>query len=275
MAASYIVASGSVELTSANNEIMVNIGGSSELMSLPVGVKYWTGLQDSTNLLKALADAIEAHSTSPTVTMSPLIYVENPDTPKVGVNIGCSASFQLLWEDATTTLDGSFFGFNVDTVISANNSSDSDTKGVWVADQPIGREEKGPLEINTDQHRAMDGRVFTFNRGSKMTSHAFFFDFISPQITLELTKNQTAGLSGERRTFESFWTYVSDGKPMRVHKGVAAGSTMAVASYGTFDADSYVGEWIMEEDTINVFAPSRYSAGLELYAFPLTLRKKV
>jgi hypothetical protein len=275
MAGSYIILSSSVDVTSANNAVSVTIGGVNEVLTLAAGTYYWTGVLDATNLCQALDDAISSHSAAPTITMSRWVAVENPDTPKVRVTISSSAAMQILWTSVDTTLDGSYFGFNSDTISSVSVSSDSDTRGVWAADQPMADETKGPFEIFTDQHRSMSGVVYTFNRSSQMESHGFALDFIAPQLTLTQEKNETAGLSGERRTFENFWSLVSDGKPVRVHKGDENGTYMLAASYETFNSPYYVGEWIFDVDSCSFFSPARYSPGLELYSFPIGLRKKV
>ena len=147
MAGSYVIMSSSVEITSANNSVSVTIGGVNEVLTLLAGTYYWTGVLDGTNLCQALDDALSSHSASPTISMSRFVTVGNPDSPKIGVTISSSAAIQILWANASTTLDGSYFGFDADTALNINVSSDSDTRGVWSADQPMADETKGPFEI--------------------------------------------------------------------------------------------------------------------------------
>lgn len=282
MTVKYIAMSSEVVITDANNQIEVTAGGSTETLTIENGSWYVTGASSS-NLAQKVRAAFQTHTNISTCTVSQQFFINadvSQPTNLVTFNFGGAACSFTVGAGATT-FDWLLLGFSASTSSSTFHINDSEIKGLWIGDQPPEGETKGGFDTETVQESALDGTVYTFNRGSTEQSHSFEFNFIAPWKTLEQERDGTL-VGGVYAPFQNFQSLVSDGRGVRVHKvGLQPGGS--AGELNTSDMLSNVGpvprlngtDWVFGVETCSSFLPSRFSPGLEVYSFPVSLRKKV
>lgn len=280
-APTYAVMSSEIIIDSSTSSIVVKAGGSTETLDISPGSYYFTG-ESTTSIADAVAAAIQIHTNIATCTAGPFTFEINDfNQPTCRVTFSGSTSFELLVLDASNTFDWQLVGFSVASSLSATPAGDCEIKGLWVADQPAANEFKGPFTAEVSQQTALDGTVYTFKRGTVEQMHGFSFDFIIPWKVLNEEKNP-ALTEAQNGTFQSFHQIASDGRGVRIHQ--AEVDTSPPSATGRLfsnqimtDGVTWVGQtdWVLNEKSATMFAPRRFSAGLELYSFPVRIRKKV
>ena len=279
MAATYVVMSSEVVIDSSNDALVVEAGSVDETVTIEHGSWYLTGAA-ATNLATKVAAAIQTHSNVTSCTVSSQEFYINDDiaNPTVKLNLTSSPAIKLKPNNVASTFNGNFIGFPDETGSGVALSSDGESLGVWIADQPAANEYKGPFTAEVNQQTALDGSVYTFKRGAVEEMHGFDFDFIIPWKVLIEEENPSLD-AAPNATFQSFHQLTSDGRGVKIHQ---AGldpdeDTKLYSNQIITDGATWVGQtdWVMNEKSATMFAPRRFSAGLELYSFPVRLRKKV
>jgi len=261
----YAVLTGAYTIDSTNNIIRVT-STSTEDLTVASGTYYVLGDGSSDDLLKAVTDAIDTH-TALTGTTSTLTQSVDPAVQPATVVFTLSATATLEWLTSQTTFDETKIGFVVNSTAASVHTGTINPSIYWVADQPHAEDNRGPFEMQTEQTVAVDGTSRTFNRGSMIERRSLAFDFVDPQRTLEDANSSPDTYN----SFQSWLNVCRDGRRVKFYTSeISSGTTLE--AIGSADDK---GTFVLDEEAIASWIPERFSPGLELYGWPLGLRKHI
>tara|TARA_R100001198_G_C5239787_1_gene217193 strand:+ start:2185 stop:3051 length:867 start_codon:yes stop_codon:yes gene_type:complete len=286
MAGEYIAFSAAIVIDSLNDNFTVDIGGTAEQVSVTQGTYYLSGnpATNPTSIWAALKDAIETHSSSPTVTLgTPVTSIANGTaTQTYQMGFATSTALSLFFTGGSNNFPYLRLGLPSSFAATTSFSTNIDPQGFWVSDQPPENETKDIVTRDVTQNATMNGGNYTYQRGYIQGEYNFAFNFINPERTMIRLKNTLASVA-KNRTFESFLFYAT-GNGMRVSKltestpGIVTGMDDENAILTSNEISNGVvtkfQDWIISADTKSAFTPARFSSGLELYAWDVSLKAR-
>ena len=267
MTTKYVALSAAIVIDSDNDNFTVTIGGVTEVVSVAQGTYYLLGpLTDPSVIWKGFKDAIESHSSSPTVTLGAMTVRNINGTTALTYEMEwtTSTSLSLSFIGGSNNFPYSRLGMPASYAAATSFSNTVDPQGFWVADQPAASEEKAISTRDITQNDTLDGDAFTYQRGLPINSIFFSFDFISPERTIMAERNSLLSAASARyRTFQNF-LYYAVGNGIRCSKldETAVPTTLSGQDTGAsiVSSQTYFGvtagafnDWIISEETKSVF----------------------
>ena len=209
----FVALLGSVEVTSANNTVIINEGASDLTATIASGTYYLKGDGSADDLAQAIEDALNAAGAFTYVVA--LEYTTDPTlSGKTASNVVISTSpantFALKW--GAGLFDGELLGYAGTNLSGATSyTAPSSAQLSWVSTEPVHSREPDP-ESDVAQHVTPDGQTYTFRSGGPRTRRTITFSVVDERRVLK--ERNTAD---EAETYEKWWERYQLGYPLQVH----------------------------------------------------------
>lgn len=261
---SYPIFLGLVRISSANRRIVFDEGGADLNADIATGDYYVRGDGTASDLLKAIADALNAAGA---LTYTAVIGDVRADAADASMQIvvGHDDVANIGLFKAGSTFDEGLIGFSGAQSGSAAYPSTLSPSAVWVA--PCPHRELEPIRTMAGAvTTTLTGRVKGLARSAAM--RMWSLDMFAVREERVLTDRNTTDPTA---TLEAFFDSYGHGAALEVHDvDINTGTTLDLPTSSTL-----VDVCHFTQDTLERFAPERLAAGTPLYSFALMLHKRV
>lgn len=250
--------------TGVNDTFQVNDGGGNDTVTITAGTYYATGIGDSSDLLKALEDAVTASLTTSTLTTTLEPVVTSSDVKSTNV--------LLEWGvNPTAVIWGTFNGDDIGHIDeSGTDSYDSDTNPVgWYAPSFPAETFETPVRALGTQFHTVGGQTYTHDRSANVWNDLVLsFGWLD-----EAHAKASANTADPMRTLQRCWQYWRDGRPVRVYSVAWNESTNA---YTAPTANDLLGTYVLDGQHLEALPLTRRGPGVPYYSTqPLLWRQYV
>lgn len=254
-----------VTLTAADNVLAIKQGGTTYECVITAGSYFLRGDGTSTDLCKAIKDAIEGEIGG-TWTVG-VVFDVDATNPSAVVTISNASAFQLMFADVLNTFDSAILGFtDANTSSAASAASTLSSICVWVSPQPCAADDRFSVGENR-QTRRLDGTSRTVHRASPFDQRTMRFELID---ATRVFAADAALENDAASSYERFWQRSRAGGRFELHflnTTSASETTLTAASSSTLE-----GVYSLDVSSINDWAPSRPHPGLDIYNFQIAMR---
>jgi hypothetical protein len=260
---SFLILSRPVVIDNTNRAIRMTEGATTSTVNIATGTYWIKGDGTSTDLLKAITDAMDTVSTNTyggTLVLDPSLTL--PARVRFTRLTG-SNTFGVLWANAATTFAEALIGFpnTNDTVNALDKTATLAPTGLWYGGEAVASDEPEPRASGYVE-RSAGGVINAGLTSSILANRNLNLAF----VPIARAQKASAILAGhEALAYESFWERSNNGAALSLGLSVD-GVTAPVWSPDT---------WVLAKESAERIPWTRLSPGSPLYSWPLGLHKWV
>lgn len=256
-----------------NRVVRISEAGTPRTATLALGTYYLRGDGSADDLCRALKLAMEAATGGGANTYNVAVsFTGAPASPTATVTVSIATgtdAFALLWADAATTADPSWWGFAASTASNtAAKVSTSSPSSCWVGNCAP-EETKPKRSAEAYVFVAANGRVAAGLTGGPFTEWRFDVAFVDGRRF-----DEAFIATDPNRALSSWWQRSIRGSSFEYHLADYASPSSEVTV--ALSSSTRVGTaWHLHEDSVTDFEGARFDTATSLWALSTTFRARV